>query len=110
MAYFSNGTEGEVLDELCLKCIHGYDAEKDEERQGRACAVFMLQMMWNYGQHEREKHGTITESYRAGRVTTSRPIGEYTREAIVKKMALDELLPQYGDTLCAMFVQIEQAE
>ena len=91
MAYFSNGTEGEVLDRLCLDCIHGWDGEN--ERQGKPCIVLMLQMQWNYSQLDREKHGTIEH--------------EYTREAIIRKQALDALVPNHTDELCAMFVAVE---
>lgn len=101
MAYFSNGTEGMALDELCAKCIHGWDGEKN--RQEDTCAVWLLQSMWNYDQCRREDHGTITIKNR--NITCVHRIGELTREAVVKKMALDTLLPQTEKVLCAMFVE-----
>jgi hypothetical protein len=38
MAYFSNGTEGEVLDEQCSRCKFGE----------RACPIFWVQSCYNY--------------------------------------------------------------
>ena len=108
MAYFSNNTDGSVLEELCMSCIHGWDAEAEKNRQAEPCAVFLLQMQWNYNQLDREKHGTITAEYRGGQITTSYPIGEYTREAIIRKQALDALVPNKNGTLCSMFVPIKQ--
>ena len=108
MAYFSNGSEGMALDDLCDKCIHGFDTEKNCNRQKDNCAVWLLQFMWNYDQHEREKHGSITIEKRNAKVNY--PIGELTREAVVKKMALDILLPQTEETLCSMFVEIPAKE
>jgi hypothetical protein len=104
MAYFSNSTEGMILDELCSRCVHGWDGEKN--RQGAACAVIQLQMMWNYDQCEREDRGTI--STKSGNVTATYQIGELTREAVVKKMALDMLVPNRGDVICAMFVDANE--
>ena len=40
MAYFANGSEGDRLDELCGKCIHG----------GQLCPVWLLAWNWNYSQ------------------------------------------------------------
>lgn len=45
MAYFSNGTEGEKLDEQCDKCPLGQ----------KACPVFLVQMLHNYDQCGNEK-------------------------------------------------------
>ena len=39
MAYFSNGSEGEVLDDMCCKCAHYW-----------CCPVYHLQASWNYEQ------------------------------------------------------------
>lgn len=103
MAYFSNGTEGMILDELCNRCIHGWDGE--ENRQGEPCAVMCLQMMWNYSQCDREARGTIERKY--GNVTTHHQIGELKREAVIMKEALDLLVPNLGDNICAMFVEVE---
>ena len=38
MAYFSNGTEGGVFDEQCLKCKYGQDP----------CPIAFVQMQFNY--------------------------------------------------------------
>ena len=40
MAYFSNGTEGEVFDEQCSKCKYGKDP----------CPIAWVQMQYNYKQ------------------------------------------------------------
>lgn len=45
MAYFSNGTEGEKLDQQCDECPLG---------QG-PCPVFLVQMLHNYDQCDNEK-------------------------------------------------------
>jgi hypothetical protein len=42
MAYFSNGTEGMILDDQCAECIHA-----DEDG---CCPVFFVQMEFNYSQ------------------------------------------------------------
>jgi hypothetical protein len=42
MAYFSNGTEGMILDEQCLSCICEDDLA--------FCPVHCLQCTWNYSQ------------------------------------------------------------
>jgi len=38
MAYFSNGSEGSLLDEQCAKCILGDDC----------CPIFYVQITYNY--------------------------------------------------------------
>ena len=38
MAYFSNGTEGEVFDNQCSKCKYGKEA----------CPIAMVQLTYNY--------------------------------------------------------------
>lgn len=45
MAYFSNGSEGEKLDEQCSQCPLGEGA----------CPVFLVQMLHNYDQCGNEK-------------------------------------------------------
>ena len=45
MAYFSNGTEGEVLDLQCARCSIG----------GKQCPVALVQSLYNYQQHEHSK-------------------------------------------------------
>lgn len=40
MAYFSNGTEGMVLDEQCSRCPVGEDS----------CPIYGVQMLYNYDQ------------------------------------------------------------
>lgn len=40
MAYFSNGTEGEILDDQCMKCPFG----------NQACPVYEVQTFYNYKQ------------------------------------------------------------
>lgn len=42
MAYFSNGTEGMILDEQCAVCIH--------EDQDAGCPIALVQMLYNYDQ------------------------------------------------------------
>lgn len=41
MAYFSNSSEGSVLDEQCCDCYMGID---------EPCPVAFVQMNWNYSQ------------------------------------------------------------
>jgi hypothetical protein len=108
MAYFSNSSEGYVLDELCMKCVHGYDHERGVNRtpDGMACAVWVLQGMWNYEQHSRLKEGEIVLKHPSG-ATIHKPIGVKTRKAQLKKQALDILLPQTEDILCAMFYEVK---
>lgn len=38
MAYFANGTEGEVFDEQCIRCKYG----------DRCCPIAAVQSMYNY--------------------------------------------------------------
>ncbi len=40
MAYFSNGSEGEILDRQCRLCL-GWDS---------ACPIALVQMLYNYDQ------------------------------------------------------------
>lgn len=42
MAYFSNGSEGEILDSQCAECLH---ADPDV-----GCPIFLIQMNFNYDQ------------------------------------------------------------
>jgi len=101
MAYFSNSTDGSVLDELCLDCIHGYDAEKGENRRpdGMPCAAWLLQSTWNYEQCDRI----------AQVVDLDKPWPELTPVAQTKKVALDVLLPNNGSEVCAMFYPLPSA-
>ena len=46
MAYFSNSTEGDILDQQCDDCIVPDDAP---------CPVLLAQIMYNYDQIENEK-------------------------------------------------------
>jgi len=43
MAYFPNGTAGEVLDEQCHQCLHAMN-------DGVLCPVYYVQMEYNYKQ------------------------------------------------------------
>lgn len=43
MAYFSNGTEGEALDEQCWECLHSED-------DLTLCPIMAIQMEFNYKQ------------------------------------------------------------
>lgn len=59
MAYFPNGCSGEVLDEQCHDCPlgHGWHdpAMRDlfeVEREGLPCPTFLIQMHYNYDQHD----------------------------------------------------------
>ena len=45
MAYFPNGTAGEYLDEQCAECIH-----EDPEA---GCPVALIQLEYNYSQHNK---------------------------------------------------------
>ncbi len=40
MAYFANGSEGEILEEQCARCPYGE----------RPCPIIHVQMMYNYDQ------------------------------------------------------------
>ena len=42
MAYFSNGSEGMILDEQCIECIH--------EDPDAGCPIALAQMLFNYDQ------------------------------------------------------------
>lgn len=42
MAYFSNGTEGEVLDDQCSECIH--------ENPEAGCPIAFVHQIFNYDQ------------------------------------------------------------
>ena len=44
MAYFSNGSEGMVLDEQCCDCI--------DNAKGRWCPIRSLQVYYNYKQND----------------------------------------------------------
>ena len=57
MAYFANGSEGEVLDAQCADCPLGFgwnDPDQkelfDRERWPRPCPVAFVQMTYNYDQ------------------------------------------------------------
>ena len=61
MAYFSNGTEGEILYDQCHDCPLGYGWKQDAhqktlldlgvpEADPKGCPVFMVQMQYNYDQ------------------------------------------------------------
>lgn len=51
MAYFSNGSEGEILDRQCAECPVGRDPQAQ-------CPVLLAQSVWNYDQI---KNGQRTE-------------------------------------------------
>lgn len=102
-AYFSNGTEGMVLDELCARCHFGFDKDLNN-RQDYPCPAWLLQITWNYEQFAREDKGY--EVTQKGNVTTHYPKGDYTEVAKTKKEVLDLLLPQNDKVLCAMFVEV----
>lgn len=89
MAYFSNSSEGDVLDEMCSKCVHL------GPENGPGCRVLLLQLDWNYEQDLN---------------------GDGDAAAKAKKRTLDALIPQvvpegkavyYRETKCAMFFPIE---
>jgi len=57
MAYFPNGSSGEVLDMQCADCPLGYgwnDPQQkklfDAEPEGKPCPVVAVQMIYNYDQ------------------------------------------------------------
>jgi hypothetical protein len=106
MAYFSNGTEGMVLDMLCFACVHGCD-ETGENRQGTPCAVWLLQAEWNYEQHETDRDAGPDYAEQNGIL---QGFGLRSREGRVKKEALDLLLPQNGETLCSMYLPLVPQE
>lgn len=47
MVYFSNSSEGDALEMECDECIH---ADPDA-----GCPIYMIQMHFNYDQHDNEK-------------------------------------------------------
>lgn len=49
MAYFSNGTEGEVFDEQCAKCKYGE----------RECPIALVQISYNYDAVDNETATSI---------------------------------------------------
>lgn len=102
MAYFSNSTEGSVLMDLCFDCVHGMD-ENGENRHEQPCAVWLLQCTWNYDQHETDPDAGREICLQNG---IWQGFGLRSREAKVKKEALDRLLPQTPDVLCAMYLPI----
>lgn len=52
MAYFANGEEGDMYEELyCSRCAHRRDPE-----QGECCPVLMLHLLWNYEQCDGDGH------------------------------------------------------
>jgi hypothetical protein len=62
MAYFPNGSSGDVLDAQCADCPLGYgwnDPNQkrlfDPEKQARPCPVALVQLMYNYDQVGIEK-------------------------------------------------------
>lgn len=108
MAYFSNSSEGSVLDEQCNRCWHGYDPINQENRRGEPCRVWVLQIQWNYEQLDREALNEDNEE-----------VGEYTPEARIKKQALDTLIPNHPvskskpniiTATCKMFAPLEREE
>jgi len=55
MAYFSNGTEGSILDEQCAVCPVGRDPDAP-------CPVLWVQTNWNYKQIvEGKREGPVAE-------------------------------------------------
>lgn len=52
MAYFSNGSEGEVLDNQCCECRLPFDAP---------CPVLLAQITYNYDQFKDGKETEITK-------------------------------------------------
>jgi len=57
MAYFSNASEADVLDEQCADCPLGYGWNDpaqgklfDDEPQPKPCPVVLIQMTYNYTQ------------------------------------------------------------
>ena len=78
MAYFSNGCEGQVLDEMCCRCAH-YEG----------CNVFFLQMDWNYGQF------ADTDEARA------------KKKALDLLIPQRKNAGGYLDTTCSMFIPLE---
>lgn len=49
MAYFANGTEGDILDMQCADCPLGYGWDSVES-QPRPCPVALIQGLYNYEQ------------------------------------------------------------
>lgn len=49
MAYFSNGTEGMVFEDVyCCRCVHY------REPDDGGCPVWILHLLWNYEQNKDE--------------------------------------------------------
>lgn len=82
MAYFSNGTEGMVLDEQCSECLH---ADPDV-----GCPIFLVQQNFNYDQVGNQK---LTEAMSClisdGGLCRMKPL-------IEKYMPKDEQLQLFG--------------
>lgn len=63
MAYFSNGSEGSILDEQCCDCPLGYgwhDPQQGElfdstSEDGLPCPTALVQLTFNYDQCKNEK-------------------------------------------------------
>lgn len=78
MAYFPNGTAGEMFRERnCFLCVHG--AGERLEDGAEPCPIMTLHLLWNY-----------------------------EREDEAKRMALDELIPEpdpiYAVPTCRLFL------
>lgn len=56
MAYFSNGTEGEMYEaEYCNNCVH-------QKPDDGGCPVLLLHLLYNYDQCDKTDVGERTES------------------------------------------------
>lgn len=48
MAYFANGTEADILDQQCEKCLYGMSDDI-------LCPISAVQLTYNYDQRDNEK-------------------------------------------------------
>lgn len=54
MAYFANGTEGEIYEsKYCENCVH------DDTMNDKFCPILLLHMDWNYEQFSAERKEQI---------------------------------------------------
>lgn len=59
MAYFSNGTEGEMYeDKYCSRCIHN-TADPQDALTVNECPVLEVHLIYNYDQHRKTKEGVV---------------------------------------------------
>lgn len=88
MAYFSNSSEGDVLDAMCAKCVHQGPVD------GPGCNVLLLQLLWNY------------EQDLAGKGDPAAKIKKETLDILITQEAPADK-PNFPVTKCTMFFPVE---